>query len=929
MQTPPAWITPSSLGAYSESHSFNLDPIVVEFSAGAGNTVAQINGALPPGLAWLTSGSNVEVYGESDATLVVVKGSITWRVTGTDGAVADRTYYISINPVSLPPDWEGQPAFLGYAASASTSTYNVSAHTTGTLPITYSIAAFAPPTGISINSNSGEITYAAPAITTDQTTAFTLRAQTGSLYSDLPVTIDLLTVPHAPAWITKSGLLEVVNDAQFVELAVQAYDSSGGAITYALVSSMPAFPFELTTTGLIYGQVPTVYVDTVYQFTVSATTGSGSTNRMFDIIASPVNPSNIMYWTSPADMGTHQDGQFMVLDCTANSLRGGIRYGLVGGILPRGMVLDRSNGQISGFLEYQTRARSYSFDISASDSVQTITRQFTVTVSQGAPYQSMNLTIPIEGPLKDAYYNYVGDTLDSRWVPNSQTTPQFTLYPAFVPLITGLNYAIDDPAMAIYWGNLNLNTTELMIGTATNVNVAPSSTLFYSPILDADAGAAQQYARADSVLVTALGNVTVAQGQASVVIAPGSAAWLASAVKGTTVRLTKVGDPSTWVQGPIAAYSPRGVTMVIAATMVSGSGTYSSWQLGLAPSYPPSLNNIRNDLIAGLGWVNDGQGQGAQLLALVDPTSTAITGSLIVNPGLGYLYGPQLSAQGPGQGAVLGANLTIITANITVGGTGWQLGDQILLAQPAVSAAQLVVSNVDINGGITELAISDGGEYTDFPATVIVLTNDSGEPAVAEIKLGIGNTWVQSGGNGYAVGTTVISTQGSEQLPSWQSTWEPALVYGQVYSQYGGLVVGNTTADVAAQLWYRRWPLQHVILELQGINWTGDTCLDQSLTTFDGGTTFFTEWLEPRDTIFDRYLTLFNQGNTRFDDDFAAWQQLAYYAWGTTRFDSNFTIFDLYNTDFDDGPIPTQSVTLLRRLIRVVTQQISGHNVVA
>jgi len=109
MHTPPVWITPSNLGVYSATYSFNIDPIVVEFNAHSGNTVSQINGALPSGLAWLTVGSNVEVYGESTATLVVSRSTITWRVTDPYGSVADRTYSLQINPVAVPPDWVGQP----------------------------------------------------------------------------------------------------------------------------------------------------------------------------------------------------------------------------------------------------------------------------------------------------------------------------------------------------------------------------------------------------------------------------------------------------------------------------------------------------------------------------------------------------------------------------------------------------------------------------------------------------------------------------------------------------------------------------------------------------------------------------------------------------------------------------------------------------
>ena len=149
-----------------------------------------------------------------------------------------------------------------------------------------------------------------------------------------------------------------------------------------------------------------------------------------------------------------------------------------------------------------------------------------------------------------------------------------------------------------------------------------------------------------------------------------------------------------------------------------------------------------------------------------------------------------------------------------------------------------------------------------------------------------------------------------------------------MFTEYGAKVVGNETSDVTSQIYYQRWPLQHAILELQGIDWTGDTSFDQVSTSFDGGSTAWGEWLEPRDTILDSDLTIFNQNNTRFDDDYAAWQAYAYYAWGSTLFDSEFTVFDLYSTVFDPGLTPTQSITLLRRLLRITTQEISGHNVV-
>ena len=922
----PYWISPANLGIYTDSYSFNINPLVVEWGGRTSTTVAQINGSLPDGLSWQVVGSNVEISGESTEVSQTSLSEITLRLTDPAGPVADRTFYIAITPVQTAPDWSGQSQFLGYASSGMTSTYNVLAHSTGTGPISYSIPAFAPPTGVSISATTGTITYSAPVVVADQTTSFTIRAQTGSVYSDLNVSIDLLTVPHAPAWETHSGLIDLVTEAEFVEIDLMAYDSSGASITYALVNSTPGFPFTLTNTGLIYGHAPTLYATTVYQFTISATSADGSTNRTFDIIAEPVTVGSLLYWTSPAVIGTVPDGGFVTLDVSAYSARSTINYSLVGGILPRGLVLDRQSGLLSGYVEYQTRDREYIFDIQAADTVQTITQQFTLSVLRSTQYQYMNMTIPVEGSLKDLYYQYIGDTINSTWVPYSSTTPQSVLYTPFVQLIQGLNYAIDDPAAAVHFANLSLNTTELMIGATTNVNVSPTTTLFYSPILDADSGAAASYPQVDNVIITATNTLTVQTGSVSVIVVPESGSWLDSACAGTAVRLTRVGSPNTWMQGAITAYS--GVVMTVAVTMTSGSGTASAWQLTLAPTYPPSLENIRTELIAGLGWANNGQGTGAQLLPQIDPTSTAVIGATIVNPGSGYLYGPQLTTLGAGNGAVINANLTVVSARVKSGGTEWQPGDVIVVDQPALVPAQLTVLSVDAQGSITNLTVSDGGEYHSFPAVPQIVTNGVGAPAELYINLGVGNVWVAQGGSNYVAGGTTISTAGSEILPSWQSTWQPYLNMGTVFTEYGGKVVGNETALVTSQIYYQRWPLQHAILELQGINWTGDTTWDHLSTSFDGGATFWSEWLEPRDTISDKNLTIFDQTNTRFDDDYALWQDYAYYAWGSTLFDEWFTIFDLYGTTFDQGSTPTHSITLLRRLLRITTQEISGHNAV-
>jgi hypothetical protein len=927
MATAPSWITTPNLGVYSETYSFNVNPIVVEYTAIEPASVAQINGALPNGLSWAVVNSNVEVYGESSEIFASVHAAVTWRITDFYGVISDRTYYIGINPALIAPDWSGQRQNLGYAASGNVSTYTVTAHTTSDMPIVYSISQFTPPTGISINSSNGQITYSAPVVTAEQTTSFPVRATTDSVYSDLTVSIAVLTVPHAPAWYTASGLIDIVLEGSFVEIDLVAYDSSGDSIIYAVVSSTPSFPFTLTATGLIYGPTPTLYRTTVYQFTVSATSINGSTSRTFDIIASPVTIGALLHWNSSADLGSIADGQYVTLDCSAVSIRNTVNHSIVGGILPRGLILNRQSGLITGYAEYQTRDRSYLFDISAADTVQTITRTFVLTITRSTQYQYMGVTIPVEGSLKDLYYSYIGNTINSTWVPNASTTPQSVLYTPSVQLIQGLNYAINDPAAAVYFANLHLNTTELMIGAATNVNVSPTTTLFYSPILDANAGAAYQYAQSDNTTVSAAGTVTVQTGTARVLLSLSGPSWVANIVPGTTVRLVSVGAPNIWVQGTVANYDKMLLTISINVTMTSGSGTYTDWLLQLAPTYPPSLTNMRADLISALGWVNGGQGVNGGLLPLVDPTTGAVLGAQIVNQGSGYLYGPGITAAGAGNGAVLAANLTVISVSVHTGGNSWVVGDTVQLDQPAVQPAQLTITAVDAQGGITGISIADGGEYASFPAGNQIITNGAGLPASINLSLGLGNVWVAHGGSNYVPGGTTLTTTGYEVLPNWQSNWQPWLNMGTVFTEYVSLVVGNETSDVTSPLYYQRWPLQHVILELQGINWIGDTTFDQVSTSFDGGSTFWGEWLEPRDTVFDQDVTIFDQTNARFDDDYPVWQGSAYYAWGSTLFDQEFTIFDLYSTVFDNGPTPTHSITLLRRLLRITTQEITGHNV--
>lgn len=314
--------------------------------------------------------------------------------------------------------------------------------------------------------------------------------------------------------------------------------------------------------------------------------------------------------------------------------------------------------------------------------------------------------------------------------------------------------------------------------------------------------------------------------------------------------------------------------------------------------------------------------------AVVDLGTNTVTGIDIINPGSGYLYEPSIIVSGGTIPATISSNLTVVGYTINDPGTNWTVGQEITITHTSNSPAIVKVSEVDTGGSILSFEILSGGNYTVWPAGVMILPNNNlnGLPASVTFKLGLLDCKVVDGGAGYT--SASVSASGKELLPDWQPVWFPYIGIGTVYTTYGDDVVNRQTASVNAEFYYQRWPFQHAIIEMQGVNWTGDTTFDGCQTQWDGGTTFFAEWLEPKDTIFDNNLEIFDFGNTRFDDDYPIWQGVAYIAWGDTIFDQEFTIFDLYSTIFDQGIATTQSITLLRRLLRITTPQISGHNVV-
>jgi hypothetical protein len=196
---------------------------------------------------------------------------------------------------------------------------------------------------------------------------------------------DVLYVNASPVWSTSAGSLGTF--AEQVSMSVSATATDDSTITYSLASgsSLPSGVTLNSSTGLISGTPPDVASNTTYTFTINASDGVNTVvPRTFSFIsnAAPV------WVTSAGTLGTFIDNNSISLSVQATDASDSIIYSLASGsFLPSGVTLNSSTGAISGTLPDVATSTTYTFTINASDSVNTIARQFSLTSEPGIVFE--------------------------------------------------------------------------------------------------------------------------------------------------------------------------------------------------------------------------------------------------------------------------------------------------------------------------------------------------------------------------------------------------------------------------------------------------------------------------------------------------------------------------------------------------------------
>ena len=487
----PVWETLPDLGSFLQDYSFDLNPLTLLFGASTGATVLLINGSIPTGLRYTVINNSINIYGaviESDA---VINGQFTFRIIQSNGAVADRTFYITLTPVLISPTWTTQPTFLGYQANISVKSYLLTATTTTGDHLLYDLPF--QPSSANIGIHTGVFTYNPIDVFSDITFNTVVRATDSVTGADSNVTVSIgvLTSPTPPIWITHTGSIGEYYGETFVEYQLQSEDPFSTNVIYGLVSADANFPLMVADTGLLYGTLPVVLTPTTWNFVVNATSINGTTEQNFSILVQPSIINASFSWNTPGDLGMIEEGRYVSINIEATSdINSTIIYNITGGLLPPHLILGSTNGIIEGFCEYTAVTKTYYFDITAYDGNQYIIQQFSLTVNKIYSNQYFNAYLPMTGDLRNSWD---ADTTNIRI--RAPGTVKFDTIsnlpnPPILSIINGLvtGYSTPDQILSViqpWWNELNLQ-----IGSSANTaTISNGLSVIYRNIVDNQSGA--------------------------------------------------------------------------------------------------------------------------------------------------------------------------------------------------------------------------------------------------------------------------------------------------------------------------------------------------------------------------------------------------------------------------------------------------------
>lgn len=737
--------------------------------------------------------------------------------------------------------------------------------------------------------------------------------------------INLLTLPVGPVWLTPNDvpLVTLANGSEF-SYQLDALDPDGQALVWSVVASPPNV--QVSNVGLLYGMLPITTSTTSFTITVNISDTLTNVPRDFTVIATYT--LQVLYWNSPADLGLSKDGAISNKLVQATSLRSSIfvSYGLSGGMIPPGIILNQQSGMLEGFIEFHPQSKTYWFEITASDGTQDIIQLFSWNIVAQNLGLHWNLSVPILGNQRFNLLSLNNSSIideNQLYLGNSKGWGRTQILD--IPIISGIK-RVDQSNLKNLLSNY-LHNFRLRLNYFTVSNYLDSAFQVVSvAVQDADTVEPWQ----PQFTYYQNKRVTGPDGNRYVALSGGKSGSLPPRGTGTSIKDGSITWSFDSIPNPVAGYSwalpwyPYHYYLT-GQTVVNNGNRYISLSTGYTSGGPGPLDtygNIQDNQVTwqwtsgayadNLFWPADiynirkfckdyvgfstGWGQDAMLIAVVDKLSQRISSINVTDPGYGYYNPPVLNVTGSGQGAKLVANIGIISVTLIYSSSGFSVGDQIIIDLGSDQPATIEIVSVTIGGIANSVIINNPGQFLRVPSENVTLFLDNNY-IVVRLDAGIISVNVLNAGQGYSSENTIISNQGQEidiLAQQLETEFNLELPIGFVEDTYAD--------DLRKYLFTADNPFIGTIIPatlikatLTGIQWQGHTRFDQNECVFDGDQTRFVEFTPATETTFDNNTTYYDNFHTTFDDNWITqWPD-----WSQTVFESGHTIFNYYRTMFD------------------------------
>ncbi len=159
----------------------------------------------------------------------------------------------------------------------------------------------------------------------------------------------VLDAGGTPSWVTASGNIKTLKENTALSAtSVSATDPDGTAIIYSS-SNLPAWASLNSSTGAITGTTPSVTSSTTYSFDITASDGTNTSSRAFNIVVQPnVVLTNLVTHLDASNLSSYSGSGSTWYDISGNgnnaTLYNGVSYSTSGS--GGHLSLDGSNGYI-------------------------------------------------------------------------------------------------------------------------------------------------------------------------------------------------------------------------------------------------------------------------------------------------------------------------------------------------------------------------------------------------------------------------------------------------------------------------------------------------------------------------------------------------------------------------------------------------------